>query len=35
MLADENRKKASAVMRAMMGMVKLDVAQLQAAYDAA
>jgi predicted 3-demethylubiquinone-9 3-methyltransferase (glyoxalase superfamily) len=34
LLRDENRKKAAAVMQAMMHMVKLDVAKLQAAYDA-
>jgi len=35
LLKDENRKKAAAVMQAMLAMVKLDVATLQAAYDAA
>lgn len=35
LLGDENRKKADAVMQAMMSMVKLDIAALQAAYDAA
>jgi predicted 3-demethylubiquinone-9 3-methyltransferase (glyoxalase superfamily) len=32
-LADPDREKAARVMRAMMGMVKLDIAALQAAYD--
>jgi predicted 3-demethylubiquinone-9 3-methyltransferase (glyoxalase superfamily) len=35
LLKDGNRKKAAAVMQAMLQMVKLDVATLQAAYDAA
>lgn len=35
LLKDENRNKAAAVMQAMMQMVKLDIAKLQAAYDAA
>ena len=35
MLADPDREKASRVMQAMLGMVKLDVAKLQAAYDGA
>ena len=35
MLAEANPKKAAAVSAAMMQMVKLDVAALQAAYDAA
>jgi predicted 3-demethylubiquinone-9 3-methyltransferase (glyoxalase superfamily) len=35
MLADANPRKAAAVSAAMMQMVKLDVAALQAAYDAA
>ncbi len=34
-IADENPKKVEAVMEAMMTMVKLDVAALQRAYDAA
>lgn len=33
-LADSDATKAARVMRAMMGMVKLDIAGLQAAYDA-
>ena len=32
-LADADREKAIRVMRTMMGMVKLDIAALQAAYD--
>ena len=32
-LADPDRKKAARVMQAMMKMVKLDIAALQAAYD--
>jgi predicted 3-demethylubiquinone-9 3-methyltransferase (glyoxalase superfamily) len=35
LLADPNPKKAAAVAGAMMKMIKLDVARLQAAYDAA
>ncbi|HEX3464647.1 MAG TPA: VOC family protein [Candidatus Elarobacter sp.] len=35
LLASDDRKKADAAMQAMMAMVKLDVAALQAAYDAA
>ncbi len=35
LLQDDDEKKADAVMQAMMKMVKLDVAALQAAYDAA
>jgi predicted 3-demethylubiquinone-9 3-methyltransferase (glyoxalase superfamily) len=35
LMADPNRKKAMAVTAAMMKMVKLDAAKLQAAYDAA
>jgi predicted 3-demethylubiquinone-9 3-methyltransferase (glyoxalase superfamily) len=35
LLVDENEAKADAVMQAMLKMVKLDVAALQAAYDAA
>ncbi len=35
LLKDENSRKAAAVMQAMLAMVKLDVATLQAAYDAA
>jgi predicted 3-demethylubiquinone-9 3-methyltransferase (glyoxalase superfamily) len=35
LLKDDNEAKADAVMQAMMQMVKLDVAVLQAAYDAA
>lgn len=34
-MADTNPKKASAVAAAMMTMVKIDVARIQAAYDAA
>jgi predicted 3-demethylubiquinone-9 3-methyltransferase (glyoxalase superfamily) len=33
MLADADREKAARVMQAMMGMVKLDIATLQHAYD--
>lgn len=33
MLADPDRERAGRVMRAMMGMVKLDIAALQRAYD--
>lgn len=33
MLADPDPAKAERVMRAMLGMVKLDIAALQAAYD--
>ncbi len=32
-LADPNHAKAARVMQAMMNMVKLDIAALQAAYD--
>jgi predicted 3-demethylubiquinone-9 3-methyltransferase (glyoxalase superfamily) len=32
-LADPDREKAARVMQAMMNMVKLDIAALQAAYD--
>jgi predicted 3-demethylubiquinone-9 3-methyltransferase (glyoxalase superfamily) len=32
-LADPDREKAARVMHAMMNMVKLDIATLQAAYD--
>ena len=32
-LADPDREKAGRVMKAMMSMVKLDIAALQAAYD--
>jgi hypothetical protein len=32
-LADPDRKKAARVMKGVMGMVKLDTAALQAAYD--
>jgi predicted 3-demethylubiquinone-9 3-methyltransferase (glyoxalase superfamily) len=35
LMADPDRRKAAAVSAAMMKMVKLDVAKLQAAYDAA
>jgi predicted 3-demethylubiquinone-9 3-methyltransferase (glyoxalase superfamily) len=35
LIADENPKKVEAVMEAMMTMVKLDVAALERAYDAA
>ncbi|MBK7976428.1 MAG: VOC family protein [Deltaproteobacteria bacterium] len=35
LIADENPKKVQAVMKAMMTMVKLDVAVLEHAYDAA
>jgi predicted 3-demethylubiquinone-9 3-methyltransferase (glyoxalase superfamily) len=35
LLGSDDRKKADAAMQAMMEMVKLDVAKLQAAYDAA
>ena len=35
LMADPNPKKAAAVAGAMMKMVKLDVARLKAAYDAA
>lgn len=35
MVADSNPKKVKAVMDAMMPMVKLDVAELERAYDAA
>jgi len=34
-LADPDREKAIRVMRAMMDMVKLDIAAIQAAYDGA
>jgi len=34
LMGDPNRAKASAVQRAMMKMIKLDSAALQAAYDA-
>lgn len=33
MLADRDQAKAQRVMTAMMGMVKLDIAGLQRAYD--
>lgn len=33
MMGDENRERAARVMRAMMRMGKLDIAQLQRAYD--
>lgn len=32
-LSDANRTKANSVMQAMMGMNKLDIAKLQAAYE--
>jgi predicted 3-demethylubiquinone-9 3-methyltransferase (glyoxalase superfamily) len=35
LLADPDQAKASRVMQAMMGMIKLDIAGLQAAYDGA
>lgn len=35
LLGSDDRKKADAAMAAMMNMVKLDIAKLQAAYDAA
>ena len=35
LIADEDPKKVQAVMEAMMTMVKLDVAALEKAYDAA
>jgi predicted 3-demethylubiquinone-9 3-methyltransferase (glyoxalase superfamily) len=35
MLADPDRVKAKRVMEAMMGMVKIDIAALQRAYDGA
>ncbi|MFY0665095.1 MAG: VOC family protein [Natronospirillum sp.] len=35
LIADSNPKKVQAVMDAMMTMVKLDVAELEKAYDAA
>lgn len=35
LLGSDDRKKADAAMQAMMEMVKLDIAELQAAYDAA
>ena len=35
LIADENPRKVQAVMKAMMTMVKLDVAVLEHAYDAA
>ena len=35
MIADPNRERAKRVMEAMMKMVKLDIAGLQRAYDAA
>ncbi|WP_243359398.1 VOC family protein [Fundidesulfovibrio terrae] len=35
MLQDKDAKKADSVMRAMMGMVKLDLAQLRLAYEQA
>ena len=35
LVADENPRKVQAVMEAMMPMVKLDVAALEEAYDAA
>lgn len=35
LIADKNKKKVQAVMEAMMKMVKLDVAALERAYDAA
>jgi hypothetical protein len=34
-MSDPNPRKAAAVSAAMMKMVKLDAAKLQAAYDAA
>ena len=33
MLKDEDRDRAGRVFQAMMGMVKLDIAALKAAYD--
>ncbi|HEY3295815.1 MAG TPA: VOC family protein [bacterium] len=33
MMADPNRKKANAVMQAMLGMQKIDIAALKRAYD--
>jgi len=33
LLQDDDPNKASAVMQAMLPMVKLDIATLQAAYD--
>jgi len=33
MIADKDAKKADRVLKAMMGMVKLDIDQLQRAYD--
>jgi len=35
LIADKNQRKVKAVMEAMMTMVKLDVAALEKAYDAA
>lgn len=35
LLKDENEAKSDAVMQAMLKMVKIDIAALQAAYDAA
>jgi predicted 3-demethylubiquinone-9 3-methyltransferase (glyoxalase superfamily) len=35
MLEDENEAKAGAVMQAMLGMVKLDIAELKKAYASA
>jgi predicted 3-demethylubiquinone-9 3-methyltransferase (glyoxalase superfamily) len=35
LIADKNPKKVQAVMDAMMSMIKLDVAALEEAYDAA
>ncbi len=35
MTSDTDSKKVAAVFSAMMGMVKMDVKGLQAAYDAA
>jgi len=32
MLQDKNQKKAAAVMQAMLGMIKLDIVKLKAAY---
>ena len=33
MLADDDRAKVNQVMDALLGMVKIDIAGLQAAYD--
>ena len=35
LLQDDNDEKSDAVMQAMLKMIKLDIAALQAAYDAA